>query len=1025
MALQKQSVYVNFQGGLDQKIDPLQIPTGKFQELNNSVFDKVGRMTKRNGFGSLPSLPDSSSSYLTTFNGNLTAIGKDLKAYASGPMIWVNKGGIEPLELSTLDIVKNSTNQLQSDTAFATNGLVCIVYADSQTAGSATVAIQKYSVCDATTGQNIISPSAITSTFGTVTISSKVFTLGNNFVVVLTSTDGATYRLQYFTISTAIPSAIGSVTDFATNYAPAAGGTFDGTILNNNLVISYNASGNAGVQAKYLTRYLGQSSAVTIASSAASVISMCSDVNNSVAWSSFYFTGSSSGATVALSLNSGSGSSQSLGTLFTAKRFASSSISAITNIASTAQAGVAQIAYEVTNSYSYDNTVPTNFINTVSCTQTGSLSASAGLIRSVGLASDGFLIGSVSYFLTSYSSPYQPTYFLIGSAGAIAAKLSYGNGAGYLTLGLPSVYVSGSFSAQFSIIKKDLVQAVNKDTNVAAGTQTAGIYSQTGVTIAKVIFGTGGLTSVETAGDLHVNGGYLSMYDGYQPVEHMFHVYPDSVKTTASGSIGSMTVQTYFYQATYEWADNQGNLFRSAPSIPVTAVIGTTTATARVVVNVPTLRLTHKTLNPPKIVIYRWSTAQQVYYQVTSITQPILNNKTADSISFTDVYPDSAILGNNIIYTNGGVLENIAAPAVTGMTTFDSRLWLIDAEDPNLLWFSKQVIESTPVETSDLLTVFVPPGAGAQGNTGPMKCLAPMDDKLIIFKKNAIYYLNGIGPDNTGANNQYSQPTFITSTVGCDNQNSIVMTPLGLMFQSDKGIWLLGRDLSTNYIGKDVEDYNSLEVESALTIPATNQVRFTLNSNVTLMYDYFVNQWGTFNNIPGISSTLYQDLHTYINSRGQTFQETPGLYLDGSNPTLMSFKTGWLSFAGFQGYQRAYYMYVLGTYLTPHKLNVSVAYNYDSSVTQFKSITPTNHNDAWGDGVNWGSIPLWGGVSAREQLQFNFRIQQCQSIQVGVSEQFDSSFGEANGAGLTLSGLNFVVGFKKGHPDNIPSTNKT
>ncbi len=133
-----------------------------------------------------------------------------------------------------------------------------------------------------------------------------------------------------------------------------------------------------------------------------------------------------------------------------------------------------------------------------------------------------------------------------------------------------------------------------------------------------------------------------------------------------------------------------------------------------------------------------------------------------------------------------------------------------------------------------------------------MKCLAPMDDKLIIFKKNAIYYLNGAGPDNTGANSQYSQPTFITSTLGCDNPNSIVTVPSGLMFQSDKGIWLLGRDLSTSYIGWDVEDFNDDEVVSALTIPDAHEVRFTMASGAILLYDYSFNQWGSFRGAPGI-----------------------------------------------------------------------------------------------------------------------------------------------------------------------------
>lgn len=1024
MALQKQSVTINFSSGLDTKSDPFQLPVGKFESLQNSVFDKLGRLTKRNGFGFLTSLPDNTYSYLTTFNGNLTAIGNRLQAYASGPATWVNKGQIQPLQVSTLPLIRNNTNQSYVDTSISYNGLICTVYTDNIPSGSTTLGIQKYAVADSITGQNVIAPTSIVSTFGTVSAAAKVFSLGYNFIVVFPAYDGANQKLQYFPISQSVPGTIGSVTDISTSITISSTGAFDGVVASNNLVLSWNGSANSGLKSAYLTRSLTQSSTITIATSSATIVSVCADISSGspIIWSSIYSASSSAGFVVATTLTAGSGSGVSISTLFAAKRFVSSSVSAVFNLASIAQGGSLNLAFEVSCSYSYSTNIQSNFIDTISCTQTGSLSAFATLVRSVGLASKGFLIGSTNYFLSTYSSPYQPTYFLIGSGGAIAAKLAYGNAGGYLTSGLPSVSITSSTTAQFGYLFKDLVQAVNKDTNVSAGTQTNGIYAQLGVNLATVKFGTSGLATAETGSNLNINGGYLWGYDGYQPVEQGFHLFPDSVVCSVSASPGQMTAQQYYYQSTYEWADNQGNLFRSAPSIPVTVTVSS--GFSQVLVNVPTLRMTNKISNPVKIVLYRWSAAQQVYYQVTSITSPVLNNTTIDSIAYTDYSSDSTILGNNIIYTNGAVAENTGGPPATGMTLFDSRLWLIDAEDQNLLWFSKQVIEAAPVEMSDLFTLFVPPSSAAQGPTGPMRCLAPMDDKLIIFKKNnAIYYINGAGPDNTGANNQYSQPTFITGTVGCSNQNSIVMTPNGLMFQADnKGIWLLGRDLSTSYIGKDVEAYNGYTVLSSLVVPGTNQVRFTLSNGVTLMFDYFVNQWGTFNGIPGISSTLYQNLHSFINQYGQSLQETVGSYLDGTNPVLMSFRTGWLNLAGLQGYQRVYRMYLLGQYQTPHKLTVGVAYDYDSSVDQLSTISPTNYSAPWGSDATWGQGEVWGGSTQREQWQINFEQQTCQSFQLSLNEYFDGSIGAASGAGLTISGMNLVAGIVKSYPRNVSKT---
>lgn len=1021
MSLQKQTISINFSAGVDTKTDPNQLQVGKFTTLVNSVFDKLGRLTKRNGFGFITPLPNNSSSYLTTFNGNLTAIGHDIKALASGPGVWVTKGQLDPVQVASLPLIRSNTNQSYVDTAISPNGLVCTAFTDNVPIGSTTTqSIQKFAVADVTTGQNVIAPQAISSTFGTVSFQSRVFYLNNKFVVVFPTYNGSTYHLQYLPISTITPGLIGSVTEISTSFTPSVAGAFDGVVANSNLFLSWNGAGNSGVKALYMDQSLTQSAAITIASSAATIVSACADITQGspIFWSSFYFLGSSSAYSVALSIGSG------LTPLFSAVKVSTSTGSAVLlNMASTAQNMNMNLWYEVNNKYSYLAS-STSYINQVSVTQTASVSNTITLQRGLGLASKGFIIGSQNYFMGVYASPYQPTYFLIGTADSIVAKLAYQNGPSWLGSGLPSVTVTGSTTARVGYLFKDLVQAVNKDTNVLAGTQVNGIYAQTGVNLATFKFGTDKLVSTETGGALNLSGGYLNSYDGYQIVENGFHVFPEEMSIVVGSGGAGLQAQTYFYSATYEWSDNQGNLWRSAPSIPSGPFVIGTGDQLSAIVNVPTLRLTNKTQNPVKIVLYRWSTAQQIYYQVTSIQVPIPNNKTIDSIAYNDSASDASILGNNILYTNGGVVENIGAPACVTSTIFDSRLWLIDAEDRNLLWFSKQVIEATPVEMSDLFTIFVPPSSGAQGPTGPMTCLAPMDDKLIIFKKNAIYFLNGVGPDNTGANNQYSQPVFITGTIGCENQNSIVMTPNGLMFQSDKGIWLLGRDLSTQYIGKDVEAYNSNIVLSSLTVPATNQVRFTLNSGMTLMYDYFVNQWGTFFGIPGVSSTIYKGLHSFINSQGQALQETPGLYVDGSNPVLMSFTTGWLNLAGLQGYQRIYRMYILGNYQSPHTLNVGIAYDYDSAVSQLIPITPLNYSSPWGGDTTWGSGAEWGGPSQVEQWQVNFQKQSCQTFQLSLNEFFDSSLGTPTGAGLTISGMDLVYGQSKGFPRDIGKDNK-
>jgi hypothetical protein len=853
-------------------------------------------------------------------------------------------------------------------------------------------------------------------TTGTVTGSPRVFLLGNYFILVFNNVISGVNHLQYVPISIGNPTVVGSNVDISSTYTPSGSGSiaFDGVVANNSLYLAWNSNTPGGaIKMAYLDFSLVLHLFVTFAGRVATNMAVCADTTGSTAvvYAVFYDSGTSTGYYLAVN--------QALSTVRAPTLW--TSVAGIVNITASAKNQVATIYYEKTNAYSYDSGIATNFISKLTASQTGTVGTPSVFARSVGLASKSFILNGAIYVLAAYSSAYQPAYYLLDSSGLVIAKLAYQNGGGYLTKGLPGVTIQGNMIS-VPYLYKDLITAVNKNTNVPTGNQVAGIYSQTGINIATFQIGTSNIYSSEIGNNLHLTGGFLWMYDGFNPVEHNFFVYPENVEATWSttgGAIaakpdGSTNTNAYFYQVTYEWADNQGNIHRSAPSVPISVTTTGSSSTGSITVNVPTLRLTYKTDNPVKIVIYRWSVAQQVYYQVTSITAPILNNTTVDSISFVDTLADATILGNSIIYTTGGVVEDISAPACKTISLFDDRLFLLSSED-GTLWYSKQVIASTPVEMSDLFTIYVAPTIGASGSTGKITCMFPMDDKLILFKKDAIYYINGTGPDNTGANSQYSQPIFVTGTVGCVNQQSIVLMPNGLMFQSDKGIWLLGRNLETTYIGAPVEAYNGNLVNSALTIPGTNQVRFCLTNSDTLVYDYFYGQWSTFVNLHTIVSTLYRDLHTYIDKFGNVFQETPGSYADGSEPVLMKFTSSWINLAGLQGYQRAYMFYLLGTYISPHKLTLSIAYDYNPSPTQQTIITPTNYNYPYGTDSPYGQGTPYGGQGAVEQWKVFLQRQTCQSFQITLQESFDYQFQTDVGAGFTMSGINCVVGLKKGY----------
>jgi hypothetical protein len=889
------------------------------------------------------------------------------------------------------------------------NGLACSVWLDSD--GS-----HYYQVANASTGVVIQDATSL----GAVN-NPRVFAVGSYFVITYITGSGP-FLLQYRAVPVAAPTTITAVATLSAQ-VKAATSAYDGVVGNDFLHLAFNASDVGGaIRITALSGNLVQQLITPLPGITCDLISLAVDETSAPPkiWLTYWNLGTQTGSTTALSLSFLSLYSTALAPtiIFTATD--------ITQITCVAQNDVMYAYYQVKNFYAGTSGPRSDFVRRVNCDLFGNVGTITVVQRGVGLASKAIILNNNYYFLATYggikgtNSFYQPSYFLIkdntsitsGIAGSIVAGLSYANGTGYATtFVIPSVWVVGA-TLHIGYLKQTLIAPVNKDQN-ANSPSNVNVYAQVGIDIASFTIGEEQVNTVEGGGSLLLTGGLLWMYDGNRPVEHGFNVYPEDIVITATTG-GSMTAQQYFYQVTYEWTDNSGQLHRSAPSVPQTVTV--TAPDNAVSLKIPTLRLTFKdNPNPVRIVIYRWSVAQQAYYQVTSVTSPTLNSRTTDVITYTDILADSSIIGNQLIYTTGGVLENTPTPAVQAMTLFKSRLFMIDGEDRNLLWYSKPILDSTPVEMTDLQTIYVAPSTSSQVSTGDMKALVPMDDKLIIFKANAIYYLTGNGPDITGANNDYTDPAFITSTAGCSRPNSIVNTPNGIMFQSDKGIWLLGRDFSTNYIGAPVEAYNNSEVISAVSVPGTNQVRFSLDTGQVLVYDYFFNQWSSFEGIPALSSVIYQGKHTFIDRYNRTFKEKAGYYLDGGGtPVTMRFKTAWFKMAGLQGFQRAYYFMLLGKYLSPHKLSMNIAYDYNQYPSQIATLTPENFSGYWGGLALWGSGGPWGGGTQVEQWRIFFTQQKCQSFQISLQEYYDPSIGPQAGAGLTLSGINVIVGVKKG-----------
>lgn len=486
---------------------------------------------------------------------------------------------------------------------------------------------------------------------------------------------------------------------------------------------------------------------------------------------------------------------------------------------------------------------------------------------------------------------------------------------------------------------------------------------------------------------------------------------------SATGS-GSLEQGQYQYVATYSWTDNRGNEHISAPSIPLTVTTTGTGKSNSAAIQIPMLRLTDK--KNVIIDLYRTEVNGTIFYKETQSKLSVYNDKTADYTIISSSISDDDLINNELLYTTGGVLDNIAAPSCTIIESLNNRIFLGGLEDEHQIAFSKINSEGVPVEFSDVLTKQVPRVGGAV--TG----FKAMDDKLIIFKETAVYYLSGDGPNNLGEQDTFINIELLSSEIGCTNPESLVLTPYGVMFKSKKGIYLLSRSLQFGYIGAEVEQFNKLTVTSAEVIQNKNQVRFTTLEGECQVYDYYVQKWSTFTNHKSISATNLNEEYYYVRPDGEIYKENDESFTDAGSPIKLRIETDWIAFGGIQGYQRVYRALFLGSYKSPHKLRIRTAYNYIDSFIQEKIVDISDFTDdnRYGEDSPYGNPENtpYGGKGNLYQFRIDFKKQKCQSIKIRIEDIQTENIGE----GYDLSNIFFMVGIKnsefKPNQSNIKGT---
>ena len=971
MALQGQVIPVAF-SGLQTKTDPRWLLKGDTTLLQNVRLDEYPKFRKRYGYSELTAAD--SGALLTAYKSQLfLGTPKEAFAYSQNSGTLTDKGVWESLSLSVQPAVRNAYSQTSPDMAVHPAGLTVYTY-ESAESGST---ISRYSIFDNVTQQPIVSGALVAAN----ALRPKPFALGNYIVILYQDTSLS--HLRFIAIPVVSPMAPLAPVDLAIDPATSPA-VFDAELISGTLFLAYATSGGK-IAVTSLSSSLVAGAEAQLITAVPLAISIFGDPSHNV-WVAYAVSG---GSVMVAAFTF------ALGPLL-APTTVDGSPGAIRNITGIAPTTTtATIYYEATGSQTYNN-----LIKTATVTVGGMVSGLGVLVRSVGLASKPFYYLGRVHVLVAYDSPLQRTYFLFSGSGALATTV----------VGKVAPGVGGGLTARASLLPE--ANTVSPGVFSMAYLQTdrltsvgGNVFTQAGVQGATWDF-TRRQYALELSDDLQITGGILYMYDGAQVCEHGFNLFPEPL--AFSGDIGGPFNGTYQAFAVYEWMDNYGQVHQSAPS-PVATFV--TTTTAHWSYTVPTLRLTEKK-TPIVIAIYRTIANQTNFFRVTPISTPLLNDPTVDTVSFTENIGDATLIGNAQPYTNPdnnlSEVENLPAPAPLHISRYRNRAVIIPAENPFQWIFSKALVPGNPVEFNPQQLF-----QAVEQDGGALTCSIEMDDKLILFAKDRLRYAVGDGPAPNGTNSDYSNAYHIPSDVGCANPRSLVLIPNGVMFQSAKGIYLLGRDLSVNYIGAPVEAFNAANVTAARLEPNSRRVIFTLDTGVALAFDYYVGKWAVWTAHNAADATVFEGLLTYVQPTGSIRQQTPGLFTDVGEPILIGLTTSWLSFAGISGVQRVWRFNLRGDYRSPHILTVSVAVDDNPGTIQTErvdALTVMGPQPIF-DTTTFDTDNPGGGAYPPYEFTIKLARQRCASVQITIQEQ---QVGPTYGEGFSLSAITFLAGVDRG-----------
>lgn len=487
--------------------------------------------------------------------------------------------------------------------------------------------------------------------------------------------------------------------------------------------------------------------------------------------------------------------------------------------------------------------------------------------------------------------------------------------------------------------------------------------------------------SANSGGIAILPGGAMKIFDG--KCHDYGWAHAPEITGVIDGGAGNMgSGSAYYFTAIYEWTDGAGNLHRSAPA----DIVGYTPGVINRSVDIGAKPIfagdwdKNFVGSHVKISFYRANpTTPNEFHLIATVDNAV---PTAGEIVVTDGLADSVVDVQPLIYTYGGVLSNGTPPPTQVIHRHRDRLFAIDDEDPRRLVYTKPIENGVAPEWAPELVHIMPV---------QLTAIETLQNDLIVFGDSSVYTLRGDGIDIFGSAGAYIEELRLPSS-GAVSQASVKNTNIGLLWYDGASINLINFQNITD-IGSQVQDSIANKTIYRIDEDSGEKLIRILYNGGMLVYDYEHNRWSrltfhgyTFDMVRRPSGDLYfwdDSVPTdtlYLENSGYVFR--------GSNTISFTLETPWVRLGNLTGYQRVFWVQLLGKWESPHSLQISVYIDYNG--TNFETVTYD-----------------MAASTTPYQILFTPAIARCQSISFRISDTLQSGSKKS----VTLTGIEIVAGF--------------